>query len=58
VGLLRANLTEHVARARHLKETVFVVDRTKGRKRVAALVPIEFYQRAIDDRARLESLEK
>lgn len=58
VGQLRANLTEHIARARHLKETVFVVDRTKGRRRVAALVPIEFYERALEDRARLESLEQ
>lgn len=47
IGQLRANLAEHVARARHLQEAVFVVDRTKKRKRVAVLVPFEFYERAL-----------
>lgn len=39
-------------------EPLFIVDRTKSRRRVAVLVPHDFYERALSDRARLESLEK
>ncbi|MEU2443522.1 GIY-YIG nuclease family protein [Streptomyces althioticus] len=39
-------------------EPLFIVDRTKSRRRVAVLVPHDFYEQALSDRARLESLEK
>lgn len=39
-------------------DPLFIVDRTKRRRRVAVLVSPGFYEQALADRARLESLEK
>jgi predicted GIY-YIG superfamily endonuclease len=39
-------------------EPVFVVDRKKARNRVAVFVSPEFYRQALENFARLESLEK
>lgn len=39
-------------------EPLFIVDRTKSRRRAAVLVSPEFYRLAVEAHARLESLEK
>lgn len=44
----RSNLTEHVQQARFAGETFVVVDSTKTHKSVAALVPFDFYERALE----------
>lgn len=45
---LRSNLTEQVQRAKFMGEAVVVVDNTKARRPVAALVPFDFYERALE----------
>ena len=47
VGALRANLSEHCNRAQFGGEATFVVDISRQRKRVAALVSMDFYDRAL-----------
>jgi hypothetical protein len=47
VGQLRSNLTEQCQRVRFLGEAVVVVDGTKARRPVAALVSMDFYERAL-----------
>lgn len=51
----RANLTEVIAKVRLLGQCVVLTRREKPQ---AVLVSPEFYERAREDRARLESLEK
>jgi prevent-host-death family protein len=51
----RANLTEVIAKVRLLGQRVVLTRRDKPQ---AVLVSHEFYERALEDRARLESLEK
>jgi prevent-host-death family protein len=51
----RANLTEVIAKVRLLGMQVVLTRREKPQ---AVLVSPEFYERALEDRARLESLEK
>jgi prevent-host-death family protein len=51
----RANLTEVIAKVRLLGQRVVL---TRREKEQAVLVSPGFYQQALDDRARLESLEK
>jgi prevent-host-death family protein len=51
----RANLTEVIAKVRLLGQRVVLTRREKPQ---AVLVSPEFYERALNDRARLESLEK
>jgi prevent-host-death family protein len=51
----RANLTEVIAKVRLLGLQVVLTRREKAQ---AVLVSPEFYERALEDRARLESLEK
>lgn len=48
ISQLRSNLTEQCERAKYLGEAVVVVDRTKGRRPIAALVPFDFYERALE----------
>ncbi|MGW2937646.1 GIY-YIG nuclease family protein [Streptomyces sp. NPDC001156] len=48
VGQIRSNLTEQVMRVRYTGEPVVVVDSTKARRPVAALVPFDFYERALE----------
>lgn len=48
ISQLRSNLTEQVQRVRFIGEAVVVVDNTKARKPVAALVPFDFYERALE----------
>jgi prevent-host-death family protein len=55
VSEARANLTEVIAKARLLDLCVVLTRREKPQ---AVLVSPAFYERALDDRARLESLEK
>ncbi|WP_438479170.1 GIY-YIG nuclease family protein [Streptomyces asiaticus] len=47
ISQMRADLTEHCQRVKYLNKVVFLVDRTKKRKRLAALVSMEFYERAL-----------
>ena len=47
IGQLKSNLTEQCQRVRFLGEAVVVVDSTKARKPVAALVSFDFYERAL-----------
>jgi len=51
----RANLTEVIAKVRLLGLQVVLTRREKPQ---AVLVSPEFYERALEDRARLQSLEK
>lgn len=51
----RANLTEVIAKVRLLGQCVVLTRREKPQ---AVLVSPDFYERALNDRARLESLEK
>ncbi len=44
---LRSNLTEQCQRVRYMGEAVVVVDNTKARKPIAALVSLDFYERAL-----------
>lgn len=46
-GVLRSNLAEHIARVRYHGEEIVIVDGTKRRKRIAALVSMDFYERAL-----------
>ncbi|MGW8719643.1 type II toxin-antitoxin system Phd/YefM family antitoxin [Streptomyces althioticus] len=55
VSEARANLTEVIAKVRLLGQRVVLTRREKPQ---AVLVSYEFYERALNDRARLESLEK
>lgn len=55
VSEARANLTEVIAKVRLLGQHVVLTRREKPQ---AVLVSYEFYERALNDRARLESLEK
>jgi prevent-host-death family protein len=55
VSEARANLTEVIAKVRLLGQQVVLTRREKPQ---AVLVSYEFYERALEDRARLESLEK
>lgn len=48
IGQLKRNLTEQCQRVRFLGEAVVVVDSTKARKPVAALVSFDFYERALE----------
>jgi predicted GIY-YIG superfamily endonuclease len=57
-GQIQANLLEYCGRAQHAGEVVFAVDTTRKRRRTAALVSVAFYRQALEDRARLEGLEK
>ena len=47
-GALRANLAEYIGRVQHRGEEVVIVDGTKRRKRIAALVSMDFYERALE----------
>lgn len=51
----RANMTEVIAEVRLLGRPVVLTRREKPQ---AVLVSVDFYERAVADRARLESLEK
>ncbi|MFG2269097.1 type II toxin-antitoxin system Phd/YefM family antitoxin [Streptomyces chartreusis] len=51
----RANLTEVIAKVRLLGQRVVL---TRREKEQAVIVSPDFYRQALDDRARLESLEK
>ena len=51
----RANLTEVIAKVRLLSQCVVLTRREKPQ---AVLVSPDFYEQALADRARLESLEK
>ncbi|MBZ6290342.1 GIY-YIG nuclease family protein [Streptomyces olivaceus] len=54
VGELRSNVTELCAQVRYLNTAFVVVDRTKARRPIAALVSMDFYERALaalDERA-------
>ncbi|MFD8254963.1 type II toxin-antitoxin system Phd/YefM family antitoxin [Streptomyces werraensis] len=51
----RANLTEVIAKVRLLGQCVVLTRREKPQ---AVLVSHDFYEQALSDRARLESLEK
>lgn len=44
---LRAELSEHWQRVHYTGQPVFLVDRTKERKQVVALVSMDFYERAL-----------
>ncbi|MGA5604037.1 type II toxin-antitoxin system Phd/YefM family antitoxin [Streptomyces griseoincarnatus] len=55
VSEARANLTEVIAKVRLLGQRVVLTRREKPQ---AVLVSYEFYEQALSDRARLESLEK
>lgn len=55
VSEARANLTEVIAKVRLLGQRVVLTRREKPQ---AVLVSHEFYEQALADRARLESLEK
>jgi prevent-host-death family protein len=55
VSEARANLTEVIAKVRLLGQQVVLTRREKPQ---AVLVSYEFYERALEDRARLESLEQ
>lgn len=46
-GVLRANLAEYIARVRYHGEEIVIVDGTKRRKRIAVLVSLDFYERAL-----------
>lgn len=46
-GALRANLAEYIGRVQHRGEEIVIVDGTKRRKRIAALVSLDFYERAL-----------
>lgn len=46
-GVLRAQLSEYVARVQHGDEEAVIVDGTRQRKRVAVLVGMDFYERAL-----------
>jgi antitoxin (DNA-binding transcriptional repressor) of toxin-antitoxin stability system len=48
VGQIRSNLTEQIQRVRYTGEAVVVVDSTKARRPVAAIVPFDFYERALE----------
>ncbi|MFI8206844.1 MULTISPECIES: GIY-YIG nuclease family protein [unclassified Streptomyces] len=48
MGELRSNVTELCAQVRYLNTTFVVVDRTKARRPIAALVPMDFYERALE----------
>lgn len=54
IAQARNNLSEVINRARYLGEPTFLLNRGK---RVAVVVGTDFYEQAIADRARLESLE-
>lgn len=45
---LRSNLTEHVQQARFAGDAFVIVDSTKTRRPVAALVSFDFYERALE----------
>lgn len=51
----RANLTEVIAKVRLLGQRVVL---TRREKEQAVLVSPDFYRQALEDRGRLESLEK
>jgi len=55
VSEARANLTEVIAKVRLLGQRVVLTRREKPQ---AVLVSPEFYERALEDRGRLESLGK
>lgn len=55
VSDVRANMTEVIAEVRLLGQPVVLTRRDKPQ---AVLVSVDFYRQAIEDRARLESLEK
>lgn len=46
-GALRAQFAEYIGRAQYSGEAVVIVDGTRKRKRVAALVSMDFYERAL-----------
>ncbi|MEU0941038.1 type II toxin-antitoxin system prevent-host-death family antitoxin [Embleya sp. NPDC005971] len=54
IAQARNNLSEVINRARYLGEPTFLLNRGK---RVAVVVGTDFYEQALADRARIESLE-
>ncbi len=47
-GALRANLAEYIGRVHYRGEEIVIVDGTRHRKRIAALVSMDFYERALE----------
>lgn len=54
IAQARNNLSEVINRARYLGEPTFLLNRGK---RVAVVVGVDFYEQALADRERVESLE-
>jgi predicted GIY-YIG superfamily endonuclease len=48
MGELRSNVTELCTQVRYLNTAFVVVDRTKARRPIAALVSMDFYERALE----------
>ena len=46
-GILRAQFAEYIGRAQYRGDTVVIVDGSRSRKRIAALVSMDFYERAL-----------
>lgn len=55
MGELRSNVTELCAQVRYLNTAFVIVDRTKARRPIGALVSMDFYERALEALAKADS---